>query len=50
MQPNAQETAALSTFTEEILDRKLHFLCSKTCSWKQQVCLSMYDFLVDAKR
>ena len=28
MWPNPQETADLVTFTEEILDGKLHFLCS----------------------
>ena len=28
MWPNSQEPAALVTFTEEILIRKLHFLCS----------------------
>ena len=28
MLPNSQETADLVTFTEEILNGKLHFLCS----------------------
>ena len=28
MWPNPQETAALVTFTEEILNGKLHFLCT----------------------
>ena len=28
MCPNPQETADLVTFTEEILNAKLHFLCS----------------------
>ena len=28
MGPNQQETADLVTFTEEILNVKLHFLCS----------------------
>ena len=28
MWPNPQETADLVTFTEEILNEKLHFLCS----------------------
>ena len=28
MWPNTQETADLVTFTEKILDGKLHFLCS----------------------
>ena len=27
MWPNPQETADLGTFTEEILNEKLHFLC-----------------------
>ena len=31
MWPNPQETAGLVTFTEEILNRKLHFLCSGVC-------------------
>ena len=30
MWPNLKETADLVTFTEEILDRKLHFLYSVT--------------------
>ena len=29
MSPNPQETADLVTFTEEILNGKLHFLCSE---------------------
>ena len=28
MKPNPQETADLVTFTKEILNGKLHFLCS----------------------
>ena len=28
MRPNPQETADLVTFTEEIINGKLHFLCS----------------------
>ena len=32
MRPNLQETADLVTFTEEILNRKLHFLCSAASS------------------
>ena len=31
MWPNPQETAALVTFTEEILKSKLDFLCSESC-------------------
>ena len=30
MRPNPQETPDLVTFAEEILYRKLHFLCSAT--------------------
>ena len=29
MWPNTQETADLVTFTEEILNRKLHLMCSE---------------------
>ena len=29
MRANPQETADLATFTEEILNGKLHFLCSE---------------------
>ena len=29
MWPNRQETADLVIFTEEILDKKFHFLCSE---------------------
>ena len=32
MRPNTQETADLVTFSEEILNEKLHFLCSGVCS------------------
>ena len=28
MRPNPQDTADFATFTEEILNAKLHFLCS----------------------
>ena len=31
MWPNLQETVDLVTFTEELLNRKLHFLCSGLC-------------------
>ena len=31
MSPNAQFPADLVTFTEEILNGKLHFLCSECC-------------------
>ena len=33
MQPHPQETADLVTFTEGILNRKFHFLCSDIYSW-----------------
>ena len=34
MRPNPQFTADLVTFTEEILNGKLHFLCIEiTCTW-----------------
>ena len=33
MWPNPQETAGLVTFTEKILNGKLHFLCSTTNFW-----------------
>ena len=32
MSPNPQEKAELVTFTEDILNEKLHFLCSETAS------------------
>ena len=32
MWPNPQENADLVTFTEEILNGKLHFLCSLRCA------------------
>ena len=32
MWPNPQETKDLVTFTEEILNRKFHFLCSDSTS------------------
>ena len=32
MWPNPQETADFATFTEQILNGKLHFLCSKIIS------------------
>ena len=35
MWPNPQETSDLVTFTEEILNRELHFLCIEiTVNWK----------------
>ena len=41
MWPNSQETADLVTFTEEILNGKLHFSCRVHCSEK---CLSFSHF------
>ena len=38
MWSNSQETANLVTFTEEILNRKLHFLCSAGITWKEILC------------
>ena len=37
MWPNLQETADLLTFTEEILNRKLHFLCSERLDKAQRL-------------
>ena len=34
MSPIPQETADLVTFTEEVLNGKLHFLCSVICMGK----------------
>ena len=36
MWPNLQQTADLVTFTEEILNGKLHFLCSETDVFPKQ--------------
>ena len=33
MSPNPQKTADLVTFTGEILNGKLHFLCSASMQW-----------------
>ena len=41
MRPNPQETADLVTFTEEILDRKLHLLCSVCCQYIYKDTLSL---------
>ena len=41
MRPNSQKTADLVTFTEEILNGKLHFLCS--------VDYISIEFLLDGK-
>ena len=42
MWPNPQETADLVMFTEEILNGKLHFLCSVAFGKKGHL---VYDFL-----
>ena len=51
MRPNLQETEDLVTFTEEILNRKLHFLCCLICNviiiktwicWSFQVKLEIF--------
>ena len=34
MWPNPQETVDLVTFTEELLNEKLHFLCSEQDSYE----------------
>ena len=43
MRPNPQETADLVTFTEEIPNRKLHFLCSVSF----HEVLKLYNFEFD---
>ena len=37
MWPNTQETADLVTFNEEILNGKLHFLCSDNCNTAKSI-------------
>ena len=50
MWPNQQETAYLVTFTEEILNGKLHFLCSDSYSGSLVVdTLNAVNFKVDDK-
>ena len=49
--PNPQETADLVTFTEEILNGKLHFLCSDAseipafCSFDTYFSTMIFKFL-----
>ena len=43
MWPNPQETADLVTFTEEILNGKLHFLCSIIARDVFGFLLNIYD-------
>ena len=40
MCPNPKETADLVTFTEEILNGKIHFLCS-AITFELLVCVSL---------
>ena len=55
MWPNPQETADLVTFTEEIINGKLHFLCSvikltKICKENQMwnvLYIRVYDVTFD---
>ena len=42
--PNPQETADLVTFTEEILNGKLHFLCSEQCSNASLLYMRNFNF------
>ena len=44
MWPNPQETADLVTFTEEILDGKLHFLCSVK-TWSHYLVETLLNFI-----
>ena len=48
MWPNLQEIVDLVTFTEEILNGKLHFLRSESChnmeSLMQNISLSFYQY------
>ena len=49
MWPNLQETANLVTFTEEILNGKLHFLCSEINGFWRIPCqkINMYTMVLD---
>ena len=42
MWPISQETADLVTFTEEILNGKIHFLCSDISFVKQLMVIKIY--------
>ena len=42
MGPNPQETADLVTFTEDILNGKLHFLCSENACLERVSCSFIY--------
>ena len=55
MWPNPQETADLVTFTEEILNGKLHFLCiPPSIRYKDYenywINIFLLDYLVDKKQ
>ena len=44
MRPNLQETADLVTFTEEIFNGKLHFLCSEFCFYcEYELVMSVFE-------
>ena len=51
MWPNPQVTADLVTFTEEILNRKLHFLCSDKNAMpvniEKNFLSDLFDYLCD---
>ena len=44
MWPNPQETADFVTFTEKILNGKLHFLWSETC---QHLTIDLFETFMD---
>ena len=46
MWPNPQETPDLVTFTEEILNETLHFLCSKTCFTMREFMKYLFDEII----
>ena len=48
MWPNPQETADSVTFTEEILNGKLHFLCRVNSERASQVCLKTPNEMFDS--
>ena len=48
MWPNPQETADLVTFTEKILNGKLHVLCS-VCSVREYVIIREYGNICNSK-
>ena len=48
MRPNPQETADLLTFTEEVLNGKLHFLCSVVSVILEILYLLLSRFFTEA--